>query len=296
MNLKNRPLNTFRIKKWTLSVVVSVSVFLFFNSCVKENSVPAYLTLSPFTLTTKLGEGSAAQKITDAWVYVDSQSVGVYELPVTFPVLDLGNRSIQIAAGIRNNGIKSNPIIYPMTAFVRTNINLKAGDTTRMTLKTNYLEGLKFWSVEDFEGTNHTLKINREGGGTPPSVNIANNGFEGKCAEITLTKASPLMEKAISTKAQLPSNATSTFIELHYKTQNLLEVGIWGTMPGNAVGQTTVKVILKPNNEWNKVYLNLTQEAKDMRMTDYQINFRSLLTDTLQQATILLDNIKLIQK
>jgi hypothetical protein len=33
-----------------------------------------------------------------------------------------------------------------------------------------------------------------------------------------------------------------------------------------------------------------------MRLTDYQVTFRSLLPDTLQQATILLDNIKLIQK
>ena len=48
--------------------------------------------------------------------------------------------------------------------------------------------------------------------------------------------------------------------------------------------------------KWNKIYINFTQEAKDMKMTDYQLTFRSLLPDSLQQATIQVDNLKLIQK
>ena len=34
--------------------------------------------------------GATTHKITDAWVYVDDQLVGVYELPTTFPVLKKG--------------------------------------------------------------------------------------------------------------------------------------------------------------------------------------------------------------
>jgi hypothetical protein len=263
--------------------------------CVEENAVPAYLSLSPFTLTVKGEEGTAQHKISDAWVYVDGQSIGIFELPATVPVVDLGNRSVEIAPGIRNNGTRSNPIIYPMVSFLRTTAEFKAADTVRLALKTNYLAGLKFWIVENFEAGN-SLRINREVGGTPPSVNIVSNGFEGKGAEIKLTKDSPLMEKAILTKAQLPANAVATFLEMHYKTESPLEVAIWGTSSSNQAGITTAKIILRPNTDWNKIYINLTQEAKDMRMTDYQVSFRSLLPDTLQQATILLDNIKLIQK
>jgi hypothetical protein len=263
--------------------------------CVEENAVPAYLNLSPFTLVAKGEEGTAQHKISDAWVYVDGQNIGIFELPATVPVVELGNRTIEIAPGIRNNGTRSNPIIYPMVSFFRTTADFKAADTTRLALKTNYLSGLKFWVVENFESGN-SLRVNREVGGTPPSVNIVSNGFEGKGAEIKLTKNNPLMEKAIVTKAQLPDNAIATFLELHYKTESPLEVAIWGTSSSNQVGITTAKIILRPNTDWNKTYLNLTQEAKDMRMTDFQVVFRSLLPDTLQQATILLDNIKLIQK
>ena len=69
--------------KYTPSVFTVFCLLL--SSCVTENAVPAYLSIPNFTLTTTSAQGSAAQKITDAWVYVDGNLNGIFELPAKFP-------------------------------------------------------------------------------------------------------------------------------------------------------------------------------------------------------------------
>ena len=59
------------------------------SSCSKkdlEAEIPAYISIDDITLTTDLAtQGSAAENITDAWVFINDNLVGVYELPATFP-------------------------------------------------------------------------------------------------------------------------------------------------------------------------------------------------------------------
>ena len=278
--------------KYTPSVFTVFCLLL--SSCVTENAVPAYISIPNFTLTTTSAQGSAAQKITDAWVYVDGNLNGIFELPAKFPVADIGKHEFQVFAGIRQNGQKQNNVIYPFFQPYKTTLDLKAGETTTVRPTTTYLTESRFWLIEDFE-FNNSFRIDRDNNPNLKFVN-ADNGFEGKSGLITLTKANPLMEKASNVKAQIPTSAVSTYIEFHYKTEVELSVGIFGSSSSNAIGTTTYKVTLFPNTFWNKAYLNMTQEIKDMQLTDFQVVFRSLLPDSLAQATILIDNVKLVQK
>ncbi len=50
---------------------------------------------------------------TDAWVFLDGQSNGVYELPRRISIVTNNSVNISIQAGIRENGIKSAPKVYP---------------------------------------------------------------------------------------------------------------------------------------------------------------------------------------
>ena len=62
-----------------------------------EEQVPAYVHLDKIDLNTQSDEGSKSHKITDAWVYLDDQLVGTFELPSTFPVLtENGNHNLKI--------------------------------------------------------------------------------------------------------------------------------------------------------------------------------------------------------
>ena len=51
--------------------------------------------------------GAGTDQITDAWVYVDDQQIGVFELPCEVPVLLTGSREcIRIfGGGIRQSGL-----------------------------------------------------------------------------------------------------------------------------------------------------------------------------------------------
>jgi hypothetical protein len=263
--------------------------------CAKENEVPAYLYIGSYNTTTVFGQGSANQKITDIWVYVDGQAQGIYPLPAHFPVVDLGKHEIQVLPGVRNNGIKSNPIIYPFLKPYKINLELKSGKTDTLRPTTTYVEGDIFKMMEDFESGN-SVTVDRAGGTSPIRFAQTLNGFEGKGASLSVSKSNPLFEVATVGKAKLPDNATSIFLEMHYKTGTPLSVGVIGSSPSNSTGITSYKIVLFPNTEWNKIYLNLTNEVKDLRQTDFQIVFRSLLPDSIPQATVQIDNLKLLQK
>jgi hypothetical protein len=283
-------------KKGDPSVYLRFSVLflLFFTSCVQENEVPAYITIPSFSFTTSVGQGTNAQKISDVWVYVDGQSLGAYQIPARFPYIGVGKHEFLLFAGIRNNGIRSNPIIYPLAKTFSATLDIKSGDDVTIRPTTTYTDGVKIWLNEDFERTNYfTVAIDNN---TATKFTTVPNGFEGNGAAITLTKANPIIQKAASVKAQLPDNAQATYIELHYKTESPLEVGIIGYTPANPTGETVYKILLSPNSVWNKTYIDVTREAKSLKAKDFQVVFRSQMPDSLTQATILIDNVKLIQK
>jgi hypothetical protein len=267
---------------------------LFLTSCVKENAVPAYITIPSFSFTTTVGQGTAAQKISDVWVYVDGQSLGAYQIPARFPFVGVGKHEFLLFAGIRNNGIRSNPVIFASAKTFSTTLDVKSGDDITIRPTATYIDGIKFWLNEEFETTN-TFTVNRDNNSTAGFSTFA-NGFEGRSASITLTKSFPIIEKATSVRAQLPDNAQSILIELHYKTESPLEVGIVGYSTASPNGETSYKIVLSPNKTWNKTYVDVTQEAKNLKAKDFQVVFRSQLPDTLTQAVVLIDNVKLVQK
>ena len=68
-----------------------------------DQSVPAYMSIDSIALqiNDQGKEGSSSHNITDAWVFVDDQSVGAYQLPACFPLLNQGAHTITIFAGIK---------------------------------------------------------------------------------------------------------------------------------------------------------------------------------------------------
>lgn len=285
-----------RNKKRDPSVYLGFLAFfsLLFTRCVQENDVPAYITIPSFSFTTTTGQGTSAQKISDVWVYVDGQSLGAYQIPAHFPFVDVGKHEFLLFAGIRNNGIRSNPVIFSPAKTFSTTLDLKSGDDVTIRPTTTYIDGVKIWFNEDFERTNY-FTVNRDNNAATGFSTIP-DGFEGRGAVITLTKANPIIEKAASVKAQLPDNAQTTLIELHYKTAAPLAVGIIGYSTANPNGDVSYKIVLSPNSTWNKTYIDVTQEAKNLKSKDFQVVFRSELPDSLSQAIVLIDNVKLIQK
>jgi hypothetical protein len=298
MYIKKIKLNFSLIEKSLLNTIdlwkMLMLASLIMCGCVPENTVPAYIHIPAFNTEAGVGQGTSAQKITDVWVYVNGQINGVFPLPATVPIAELGKQDITLFPGIRNNGTRSNPVIYPFMNEVKISKDLISNklDTIKPTLM--YLARTKFWIVEDFENGN-TFNVNRDNNNAF-GFNIAPNGFEGKCLEATINKTNPRIEKASKITAQLADNAENIYLEMHYKTEALLSVGIIGFNAATPNGVVNYKITLKPNQEWNKIYINLTNEAKSLQMKDFKIVFEGVLAENTSSAKIQIDNVKLLEK
>ena len=124
-------------------------VLLIISACQKEensNTIPAYLKIDTITLD----ENNTTTNITDAWVYVNDQLQGVYELPATFPVLKNDIQTLKIKAGIKSNGIASSRIAYPFYASFIDTVIFTPNQTIIVNPTVSYLESVEFW-LEDFE-------------------------------------------------------------------------------------------------------------------------------------------------
>ena len=90
-----------------LIYILTTLLALNLTSCQKfegDQTIPAYVRIDTVLFTADyVTQGSSTHKITDAWVYVDDQLIGVYELPSTFPVLASGKHKLEIRVGIKLN-------------------------------------------------------------------------------------------------------------------------------------------------------------------------------------------------
>ena len=93
-------------QKYTFLFAVVLLLTLGFISCRKfegSQKVPSYIHIESIevdSLTDYFVYGANTHKITDAWVYVDDNLVGIYELPSTFPVLKKGQHKVAVRGGI----------------------------------------------------------------------------------------------------------------------------------------------------------------------------------------------------
>ena len=139
-------------------ILLLFSVSLFFLGCTKEDLTPSWLKIEPFTLTTDpSSQGVNSHAITNVWLFMDSKSLGVFELPCVVPILDEGNHTFELIPGVKNNGISAKRIQYPFYKIFTIDGKLTLNDTLTIFPTTEYKSGTEFSYIEDFEGDGFSL-------------------------------------------------------------------------------------------------------------------------------------------
>lgn len=154
-------------KKFTFCASFCALLFaMAFVSCNKfgGQEVPAYIHIDSITVSCDYDVyGAPTSKITDAWVYVDDQIVGCFELPATFPVLERGKKKVTIMGGISVNGIGASRSPYPFyEPFVMRDVNLVEDSIVTFNPVLNYYpinESYKIAWMEDFESANTLVAL-----------------------------------------------------------------------------------------------------------------------------------------
>ena len=302
-------ISSFNKVRWSISQNISllnfknlanltfVVLLCFVGACDiinPEEGLPSYLQIERFEFSTTPAQGTASEQITDVWVFVNDLSLGIYELPATIPSLDVGNQDVTIFPVIRENGVRSTPIIYPFYNRFETTVNLIVGETITIQPTTTYVNNAFFELVEDFNSTGHLLR-----GGDANVVTVVDG-----IGEIQLGTEEAVEFTSTETFIDLPTNTgLAVFVEFDYKTNIELEVGLVGIDPSptNPVNATVYNVVLCPINRWNKVYINMQEILAISQLPGYKLAFRASTVDTgggiavNETPAVSIDNIKFIR-
>lgn len=269
---------------------LSLALILLF-SCQKEseNEIPAYIQIDKIALNTNVNEGAATEKITDAWVYINKNLQGVYELPAHFPVLKQGQQEIDIYGGIRVNGIATSRARYPFYESYNTNTVLQQDSTTVIEPNINYFDWPSFF-IEDFQGVGTNIDSTQS---SEINFSILADSVGNKYAEAILNEPNLTFEVATDELENLPAAGAPVFMELDYNCNTELLVGLYIQTGQSIVTRELLWVTAK--EDWNKIYINLTPTVSEFyNATSFKIFISMRRPEHLNKAKVQFDNLKIV--
>ncbi|MBW8051984.1 MAG: hypothetical protein FVQ77_16915 [Cytophagales bacterium] len=306
--------NTKTVGSWQLTVgnicnqmiaycllsIVNCQFFLiiFLVSCEIINppeEIPSYIRISNIDFDPEYS-GSSSHKIVDAWLEVDNEIIGTFELPATIPVLKQGTKKVIIYAGVYRDGIKGLRIRYPFYTIYDTMRTLVAGTIDTINPVVNYDSTIIFpFNEEDFEQGNlfsknsGNIDIIRES-------NLDSLDFpEGKDFIGFIDVPEGLAENIdIATTGDYILPKKPVYLEINFKSNMNLTVGLYARHPVSQQVVSIEKLVLFPANSWKKIYISLIDEvASQPDGATFNVFFKaSSLGD--KDYYIALDNIKLL--
>lgn len=315
---------TIKFLRFTVLVGLLVITIFIFGSCNKfenDQSVPAYIRIDSIQLITDYEtQGAPTRKITDAWVYINDQAIGAYELPAVFPVLAKGITEVRVDPGIKLNGIAAlrssypfyKPIIQDVMLVEGEEVNLHrdtlfmgGGEFVPYTMSTTYYDNLEFVWMEDFEDPSLSLDSTSKSKTDISRTEPANNpeaflaAYSKYSGLITLDSLKYIIDIATNVGNEdgfeLPGTGQFVFLEFDYKNNNYFTTGFYAKEISQIIQHPVLNI--NPSSEWNKIYVNLSPSVSAYyNAIDFNIFFGAVKEGGVDEPRILIDNIKLIHR
>ncbi|MGZ3882939.1 MAG: hypothetical protein ACXVPD_01855 [Bacteroidia bacterium] len=235
-------------------------------------------------------QGSASQKITDIWFYVNGLFKGTYPVGNTLPVDAKGSAKIVFYAGIKNNGISETRQPYEFYAPVETDTTVNSDITVTRDFSFKYKSNTIFHYVEDFESPAMNLKSSP--GSDIQQFQMLNNSYdklEGNYMYFSIdgNDRNGFFESV--NQYSLPLDGAPVYMELNYKCNQPFTVGVCNGYDYRSA------VTVNGSPGWNKIYIQLsTVVSTPPTYAKYGIFIRALKQKELEKAEFFIDNIKLL--
>jgi len=267
--------------KWTSLLLL----ILTFSACDYRAEVPSYLQIEPFHLQTNpTTQGSSSSKITDAWVYLDDRAVGVFEVPAKVPVIATTPDTMILFAGIKKDGISGRREVYPFYTTFSFAFEPHPATIDTIYPSVKYKDGVRFPFMEDFEVGLDFSNMER--------TSIKNEVYEGNWSGVVRLDALQTEMASSSSPFDLPQDGRRIFLEMDYRCSTQFNVNL---LAGKSTGLDPVYVLtITPKSEWNKIYIDLTEEIIAHKANDYRLVFSSTLPAGSEEVTFFFDNIKIV--
>lgn len=280
--------------------ILGFAIILF--SCTKNNPDPSWLEVSEWQLVENvLGNpaGELTENFTDAWVYVDDELIGVFEVPFKIPLLLEGVKEVKLYPTVLNNGISATKKIYPFVDAHVVNVELKKNEVTHIDPVTKYKTGVQF-TIFDFEDANLGLQENPSSttsiyASNDPSIIQPFNG--NSFGRVSLTDANRVWSAVTNLNQDLPGSGAEVYLEVDFLCTEDLITGLYAITGAESVHNINVRL-----NEqsaatavWKKVYIELKTIVSGSPSADYfEHSFDATLDAAKTQGEINIDNIKVV--
>lgn len=282
--------------------IVILSAAIAFFSCDNEPAPEvAYLSIPELSITTNADQGASSANLTTIWVEQNGQELGAFLPPCKVPVLSGEAQTFKFIPGINLNGTYSLRNQYEMLNTVSKTLDLAPGSTTSIApnlLKFSYKENISLNVVEDFEDIGLSLIETPKNSVVLERTTNLNELFiipgeaNTKGGKWQIPPMNIAEYKSIST-FEFPKYGANVWLELDYLTDVALTLGVFANEPLQTI-QAPV-VTLYPNNEWNKVYINLVSEVSAYpNAGDYHLFIGAINNSDSDTARVLFDNFKVL--
>jgi hypothetical protein len=274
-------------------LLILLSLLVVLISCDKDKfkaKDASFIVVNSASVKATPSQGTNSNKIVDIWYYFNDEFKGVFPIGSKMPILGNGNATVKLFAGIKNNGISATRLPYEFYESYSFTQDIVQGATYSISPIFSYLKSVQFPIIETFEAGGYTFK---SVGSTPFDViTDPNKVFEGtgKSFYMEMTDVNPISEIKTSTPIQLPLGGATIYLELNYKCNQVIEVGVIGG--GTEYRQA---LAINPSEEWNKIYIQLTSPVSTQPTYNfYDVYIRA--TKQVDAPQIFLDNIKLVTR
>jgi hypothetical protein len=282
------------MKNQYLLILCITAISLF--SCEKQKAiVPGFLKIDDVILQAAPTQGSSSDRITDINVFINDQSVGIFELPALIPIQQTGNVNLKIRGVIYKNGQSNEKVDYPFYTTYSLDTTFVPEAQMEITPIVQYQSSAIFddpWSGEDFEtGVNfnyHPLSDTEFQRVTDPA-----EAFEGASGLAYLTESMDFFEAWSPRFSNIPRNGVDVWLEMDYKCTHRFAISVFvnGTAPAN---QRSI-VFFNPRATYGKVYIELNSVFSTLSGA---VNYTLAIgfpKQTGEVAQFYIDNVKLVR-
>ena len=299
-----------------LRKVLIILLTVVFNSCTKDQfkaEIPSYIHIESIDLETDSFEGSDSQNLTDAWVTMDGNFLGAFELPCTIPILADGAHEFRVSSGIKANGISATRIIYPFfeicDLFIKDGdtyqvsnsniVNLHRDSTVVLKATTSYKENMAFLFVEDFEDAGTVVETTENSDTSLIRTNIDSLAFEGEgySGEIHLDNTHDFFEIMSAEFVPLNGLYNTSMLEMDYRCDHSFKLGVAVKSAETGLIDLYESIQINPSEDWNKIYVHTTYQVNLGNSNDeFGIFIGTVKTSSSETASFYFDNIKWIHE
>ena len=279
-----------------------ISLFFLLSACVKNNPDPAWLQVNEWTISTNpslsLAEGELTENISDAWVYINDELIGVFQVPFKIPILKEGNATFKIYPAIKNNGISATKKIYPFLKEYVINGTLVKNQVFTVNPTTQYKDNLDFW-IEDFEDA--SFSITDDPNTSAANMNTANDNlqwFNGNAyGKVVLNSIDSTWIAFTSEPYMVLPKGQECYLEIDYKVTNNLTTGLIYVTSSSTVNNVNIRLNAQNPDVavWKKIYIDLRELIGNSPSGSiFSQSFIASLDEGNTEGIILIDNIKVI--